>query len=845
MPTVGLPTATTSFVGRAEELAQIAVLLADPACRLLTLVGPGGIGKSRLALEVACQLTTPEQSYFIPLQPLTSTDFIVSTIANAVSFQFDSGGDSQQQLFNYLHDKRWLLVLDNFEHLLSGSNLVSEMLAAAPGIRLLVTSRERLNLVEEWVLDIFGLTYPTSETDALSEPYSAVELFIQHAARVKASFKLTKAQNAAVIRICRLVEGMPLGIELAASWVRALSCAAIADEIECSLDILETSARNVEPRHRTMRAAFAPTWNRLSDHEQAVFMKLSVFRGGFMREAAEQVTDASVRVLAALVDKSLLRVDADGRYDIHELLRQYAEERLRDLSHTHEQTQDRHCTYYADFIGQWGDDLTGMMHREPTAEINREIENMRVAFRQAVAGRKLNALENFLRTLLSFYDLQEQTQEGEEAFRLAAQAVRAGFNETDEQQRRLLGLSLSGQAWFLCYSSRYAEALVITEESLALLLPLGSTRELVQVYASFFQIGSDYLGMVQFADQALKHAQAANYPNGILRALLNLSWYAFRAGDYEESERRAQEALALSHKHDFAFWEVWALQRLSDNALIRGDFAEAKRCAHDGLARAQAIKLRPGILFHYLSLGETAYAQRAYAEAQHYFQECTLLAYESGSPKKIVWTGGSAARTAARLGEIGEAQKQFLEILRIAQEAEDEGLMLSAAGNIAVLMASVGKRERAIEILVLVIGAVDNVGGYGQGHEALRAELQTALAPEVYAAAWERGTKLEIKALVAELAAELSQPREAWKASERRNPQAVLQTARPDALTTREREILSLMADGFSNGEIAARLVLTTGTVKWYVNRIFSKLDATSRTQAVARARAQGLLFKE
>src|SRR5579871_4795568 len=238
-----LVSALPPLIGRRQEVEWISQHLQKSDIRLLTLVGPGGIGKTRLAVETAQQF--PEV-WFVLLQPLTSPDFIVSTIASAIGFQFYSGGDPKQQLIDYLREKSWLLVLDNFEHLLDGAPLLSEILASAPDVRILVTSRERLNLAEEWVLDIDGLAYPSDVNESPLEQYSAVELFVHHAQRVKASFQLGKAQQPAVVRICRLVGGMPLALELAASWVRALSCETIADEIERSLDILETSARDVE-----------------------------------------------------------------------------------------------------------------------------------------------------------------------------------------------------------------------------------------------------------------------------------------------------------------------------------------------------------------------------------------------------------------------------------------------------------------------------------------------------------------------------------------------------------------------------------------------------------------------
>lgn len=247
MVAYNLPTHAIPLIGRAEELSQITALLHDPACRLLTLIGLGGIGKTRLALEAAHQFPAPV--HFVPLQPLSSPDFLISAMADALGLRFHSGNDPKRQLLDYLREKSWLLVLDNFEHLLDGAALLSEILTYAPGVRLLVTSRERLNLVEEWVLDVEGLAYPPSENVTDPERYSAVELFVQHARRAKVSFALTDTSRPAVVRICRLVDGMPLGIELAASWVRVLSCQAIADEIARSLDILET-----------------PVWSRNSIH---------------------------------------------------------------------------------------------------------------------------------------------------------------------------------------------------------------------------------------------------------------------------------------------------------------------------------------------------------------------------------------------------------------------------------------------------------------------------------------------------------------------------------------------------------------------------------------------------
>jgi predicted ATPase len=387
MATHVLAGSSTGFVGRNTELTEITQLLLDPACRLLTLLGPGGIGKTRLAVETASHVlhVFPDGSYFVPLQPLSSPDFIASTLAKAIHFHSHNGGDFAEQLLDYLRDKTMLLVLDNFEHLLEGTAVASDILAAAPGVKLLATSRERLNLLEEWVYEVRGLDFPSSDGENAVEQYGAVQLFVHSARRVHHSFQLTPSNKLPVARICRLVGGMPLGVELASAWVRVLPCQAIAEEIQHSLDILETPARNVPSRHRNMRAAFEPTWNRLSDEEQCVFKKLAVFRGGFTREAAEYVANATLQMLSALIDRSLLRLDANDRYDIHELLRQYGEEILRSSPALYEQTLELHRAYYMHFLSEREREIAFLGRpKDAIRKMNKDLENVRSAWRRAV-----------------------------------------------------------------------------------------------------------------------------------------------------------------------------------------------------------------------------------------------------------------------------------------------------------------------------------------------------------------------------------------------------------------------------------------------------------------------------
>ena len=253
----------------------------------MTLVGPGGIGKTRLAIEAARQHVAlfPDGVYFVPLAPVESPHLLASVIAEALSVSLSGSENASTQLVRALRDKRLLLVLDNFEHLLEGTGLLTDLLDA-PNIKLVVTSRERLNLQEEWVEEVAGLAYPRGRLTGTPEAYAAVELFVQRAQQVQAGFSLAD-NTQAVVDICQRVEGMPLGLELAATWLRVMPCQEIAPQIERSLDFLTTAVRNVPERHRSVRAVLDHSWNLLSETERQVLARLSIFRGGFDLEAAD------------------------------------------------------------------------------------------------------------------------------------------------------------------------------------------------------------------------------------------------------------------------------------------------------------------------------------------------------------------------------------------------------------------------------------------------------------------------------------------------------------------------------------------------------------------------------
>ena len=426
-----LPQQPTSFIGREEELRTLANLLADPEKRLISIVGPGGMGKTRLALAAAeAQLTNsaafPHGIFFVHLAHIQTADQMIPTIARILKLPFDNtrqddradplSGDSltsRDQLLDYLHHKQLLLILDNFEHILEGAALVAEILQTAPQAQMLVTSRERLQLLEEQVYPIQGLDFPDWETPEEALQYPAVRLFLQAAHRVQPHFAVTVDDLPDLTRICRAVGGMPLGLELAASWVDTLSLPDIADEIQNSLNLLETEMRNVPERHRSIRAVFDYSWQQLSPNEQAVFAQLAVFRGGFTRPAAQKITNASLRTLANLVNKSFLQYNQQrDRYELHELVRQYAAEKLAEDEAGATAVRTQHSRYYCALIQHRKNQLKAGQFQAALAHIEADQENGRAAWDWAVEQGDVTGIDLAISGLCRFYDMRDRVYDG-------------------------------------------------------------------------------------------------------------------------------------------------------------------------------------------------------------------------------------------------------------------------------------------------------------------------------------------------------------------------------------------------------------------------------------------------
>jgi predicted ATPase/DNA-binding SARP family transcriptional activator len=618
-----LPAQTKPFVGREEELAEINTRLQDPACRLLTLLGPGGVGKTRLALRLAEDLLQTDHFehgvFFVPLAPLQAAEGIVPAVADAVGYSFHIdvergvSATPRQQLLGYLKRKRLLLVMDNYEHLLVGGaprndqpgsdgvGFVTDLLSAAPGVKVMVTSRASLKVQGEYLYPLTGLRIPETTLPAPADAwrtlrgYSAIELFVQGAQQVRPDFELRSQDVAHVVHICRLVQGMPLGILLAAAWVEVLAPEEIATEIQRTLDFLETDLRDVPLRQRSIRAAFDHSWRLLNEREQEMFRGLSVFCGDFTREAALAVVGASLRDLMSLVNKSLVRPCSRGRYELHELLRQYAAERLDLVPEQGDVVRDRHCAYYSAALGRWAGELKGPHQRETMGEMDLEMENGRTAWYWAVAHGQVARLAESMDGIWLYHDWRLRHEEAEAAFRTAVRGLGA-IDSSEARRLRARGLILWSHFQLnLVWKQPSIEA---AEQGLALLQELEMAGQDVRhemALAAFHQARikryycPDPLEAKKLYAQSMALYEEVGDRWGLARALASLGWTAEQVGRLDEAKVLCQRSLAIRRELGDQRGMAEAMLNLGIISWVQGHLDEAEYLFRESLGISRAL----------------------------------------------------------------------------------------------------------------------------------------------------------------------------------------------------------------------------------------------------------------
>ncbi|MCB0209330.1 MAG: tetratricopeptide repeat protein [Anaerolineae bacterium] len=682
-----LPPRLTPFIGRRQELDTIDNLLNSPDVRLVTLTGPGGMGKTRLALASAeRQLATvskkkptalpfPQGVYFVSLAQLDTAEHIVPTVADALNYALETGAQkarsAKQQILDYLRQKQLLLIFDNFEHVLEGVDLILDILQTAPAVKIVATSRERLRLHQEYVYAIKGLEFPNKKRPSFNEESldcPAIELFLQSARRVQPDFELTGSNWPDLLEICHMVEGMPLGIELAASWVDMLSVADIAAEIRTNMDFLEADVRNLPARQRSLRAIFETSWQRLNRPEQEVFAQLSIFRGGFTRQAAEKITGASLRMLTKLADKSLLQFDKQhSRYQIHEMLRQYGAEQLITTIIDKVIIWDRYSAYYCAMLHKLQPDLKSARQRSALSLIEADLENARTAWRWAAACRYVDQLAQAMNSMGHFYEWQGRYPEGIETFETAAVALHAHVGDLAKDDSQIVEAKLV-LAQILAWQSVFNRL-------------LGHTDTAESLLAQCLELLDDPV----LAAEDTRPARAF--------ALLQLGSSTFVA--HNTVYQRYRQSLDLYRALDDPWGVAMALSSLGRFTRTTGDYLKTQQLWEESLERWRMLGSERGIATALAELSLLARYQSHYQEAERLAQECLLLARDLGNRTAIADGLGNLAMSYYFLGKFQQAHDTLVECLALYDDLGDTKSSMIACFRLGIANGGLGNFERA------------------------------------------------------------------------------------------------------------------------------------------------------
>jgi predicted ATPase len=765
------------------------------------------MGKTRLSLELARQALMSESAemtgfrdgvYFVELAPLSDPSNIVSAIAEATSFQFQTDDRSpKQQVLDFLGNKNLLLVMDNYEHLLEGAGLVTEILKAAPDVKIVATSRQRLNQLSETIFNLQGMNFPAWETPADALEYAAVKLFVQSARRARPDFEVTEDNMAAIARICKLVQGMPLGIVMAAAWMGMLSAKEIAAEIAQSIDFLTSDMGEIPDRQRSMRVIFDYSWDLMADAEKQVFMKLAVFRGGFTRQAGQAVTGATLQQLMSLVNKSLLRRDNNsGRYEIHELLRQYAAEKLTQ-SGAELSTRNAHMTCYANAMHEREVYLKDNRQIQALDEIEADFENVRMAWFWAIEqqdGQALDAMvaslclyaeyRNHITECLELLDLTiplestiaepiwgrllarrghlcDELMRFKEAESYVAKALTIARKHNNEAD---IAFSLWKLAGVITNLGTKEAALKYAEESLALYQALGDAYGEAALY--------NYLGYLhdtrfnnitkglELTKKSYAIAQTFGQPTRIASCLHNLGIWEVFLGDMNTGEAYLRDSVRLRQQAKTVSAVVFSMSALMWVAVYHGRFEQAEADVTEMIYIATDSGNQMDIYWSHCHLAALRTVQERYQETLTIATAMRQLIESYTQDSRLYFFQETAYGWAlCGLGNYAEAMvwtnQALLHAAATAQPAQLNFILLGKS----ILFAANGNYKRALEVLALIRHDPSSRFWRDRMPLALRLveQLKAHFSEEMYNVIYERGTRLNWRETVNQLAAEVAE----------------------------------------------------------------------------------------
>ncbi len=853
LPFPSLPAAGGPLIGRVQELADLRALLTHGGTRLLTLIGPGGVGKTRLALQAATDLRDAfaDGAAFVDLSPLNDPELVPAAIARSLGYE--TGGPPLAVLLRALADQHALLVLDNFEQVVTAAPAVAQILAAASRLRILVTSRAPLRVRYEQEYAVAPLELPPDLVPAQRErgpaAYAAVQLFVRRAIAVQPHFELTAENEAAVTAICRRLDGLPLAIELAAAHLRLFTPEALRRRLDRRLALHAGSARDLPARQQTLRATLDWSFLLLNRREQRVFVRLGVFVNGATLEAVEVVcgTDEREDVLAAvsaLLEQSLLyrSADRDGepRIAMLETIREYALEQL-GASGEEAAVRARHASYYLRLAEAAVPTLRSAEQVRWLDWLEADHDNLRAAGDWL---HRADSTEEELRLAAAlhwFWDKRGYLDEGRERIRRALEASQranvGGEGETTALVRAR-AWALVGAAALAFDQGDYGSVAAAADESAQLFEQLGDQGglTLAELRLAFVASATDPRRTGELLAAALMHAAAAgdSWFRGL--ALFVAAQAAlFGRGDDAAARAYIMEALPLLESSGDPYQLAHGLGTLGLVELAAGNLGAARAALERGLALARGLRDTRSTAILAATTADVARCQNDFIRAGELYGESLALYQEIGNHAEIPAILHNQGYVALGMHDFAAARELFTESLRRQQAADNTAGIVEGINGLAALAANQGQYERAARLS----GAAEAIAATHPAPvwpaerfeiERYRAIVNAALPAPLVRYLRSEGSVYSLENAIAYALAD------GGPAAAQKRP------TRGDSLSEREREVAALIGQGASNRDIAEALVISERTVERHVANIFAKLNFGSRTQIAAFAVVAGII---
>ncbi len=849
-----LPTQPTAFIGREKEVAAVQQQLLRADRRLVTLTGPGGVGKTRLGLQVAAAVSEDfaAGTWFVSLAPISDANQVIPAIANVLEIRETAGQSLLDQLHVFLRQKHVLLVLDNFEHVVSTATQVADLLGTCPRLKVLVTSREPLHVQVEYEFPVPALAFPDrTHLPSLStlSQYEAVALFIERAQATKPDFQVTNANAPAVAEICARLDGLPLAIELAAKRIKLFPPQALLSRLEQRLPLLTRSARDVPARQQTLRMTIQWSYDLLNEQEQRLFRQLSVFEGGCTLQAIEAIaaslvdeTAPTLDVVASLLDKNLLQqIAQDGeelRFMMLETIREYGQEALSEVGEMATARQ-AHATYYLALAEEAARGYTSAQQAEWLERLEREHDNLRAAMEWLL-------------------DPAQAGSHGELVYRLAEALtefwrVRGFYSEARSFLERVLarreGVAVSLRAKMLDAAASFADeqgdqerAETLWQESLALYRELG---DIGGIASSLKEVGmianskGDYIAGYSLLEESIALTKQAGNLEATALSLFILAQNVSSHGDYDRGYSLFEESLALfrelGNKKDIA----GCLNHLALFHVFsaKWDQANVYQWLEESLVIFRELGDKQGLAWNCWVKGWVAFKQGDTVKAHDLIERALALDREMGMRWHTPWVLAFLGRIKAQQGDFAGAHTLLEESLAEARTL-DEWVRAMCLERLAVVVAAQAEYAWTVRLLSVAASLREHCGIPAWPIERTDFEpamiaARTSLGEQAAAIAWDQGLSMTFEQVLTKAGRSAISP----QASTEQGTKATMQRAKgPAGLTDREVEVLRLVVQGLSNAEIAEQLVISLLTVKAHMRSLYNKLGISSRSAATRYA---------